>query len=165
MPMPSASSSRAPISATLALSCLRSALADEVIAIGGIEAAQQECGTSDDTVRRRLAGTHGWTDKDIAAMIAAGHARLGRSLPVERLVAMLAAGPSPAGDGRRAVADVVEILPGLLAQAQALAAAVKDRRVNRAEARALLAGMPEVEHDLALLRADLTALLRDEART
>lgn len=149
------------ISVAQAQSCLRAALADEVIAVGGIEVAAQECGVSDDTVRRRLAGTHGWTDHDISAMIAAGQARLGRSLPVQRLVALLANGPVPTGDGRSAVNATSAILPGLLTLAQTMAEAIADRSIQRDEARVMVAAIPEVIRQLEQEHANLIALLRE----
>lgn len=151
----------AAISTAQAQACIRAALADEVIAIGGIEVAAQECGVSDDTVRRRLAGTHGWTDHDLAAMIAAGHARLGRSLPVQRLAALLAAGPAPAGDGRCVVTDTAAILPELLTLAQTMAAAIADRSIQRPEARVMVAAIPELIKQLEREQANLVALLRE----
>lgn len=149
------------ISVAQTQACLRAALADEVIAIGGIEVAAQECGVSDDTVRRRLAGTHGWTDHDISAMIAAGHARLGRSLPLQRLVTLLADGPTPRGDSRRAVTDTAAILPELLTLAQAMSAAIANNEIDRTEARVMVAAIPEAIRQLEREHTNLVALLRD----
>ena len=49
--------------------CLRSALADEVTAVGGIGAAAAEVGASEDTLRRWISGTHGdWSAAAIGAL-------------------------------------------------------------------------------------------------
>lgn len=150
----------AEISTARVQECVRAALADEVVAVGGIDAAMQETGLSRDSISRRLAGTHAWTDKDIAAMIAAGHARLGRSLIQQRLGWLLSGTVAIAGDGRRAVDDAATTLPALLMQAQRMAAALADRTIDRPEARELLAAIPELSRQLDSLQADLAALLR-----
>lgn len=151
----------AAISASRVQNCIRSALADEVVAIGGIEVAQQECGLSDDTIRRRLAGTHAWSDRDIGAMVAAAQGRLGHSLVVQRLAALLSGAPVQVADGRRATQDAARMLPDLLALAQTMATAIADRSISRDEARALVGAIPDLIRALETQQADLNALLRD----
>ncbi len=140
--------------------CIRAALADEVAAIGGVSSAAQECGISDDSVRRRLAGTHAWSVDDLAAMTAAGHARLGRSLPHQRLGHLLTSAVVVSGDARHACLGAASTLPALLAEAQKMASALADGEITRDEARALLADLPELTRRLDSLQADLAAILR-----
>lgn len=140
--------------------CVRAALADEVAAIGGVAVAHQECGISEDSVRRRLAGTHAWTDADIAALVAAAQSRLGRVLLHQRLGWLLDAGPVLPRSARRACDDITAALPPLLASAQAMAASVADRRVTRDEARALLAQIAEVRRHLDRVAEDCVETLR-----
>jgi hypothetical protein len=150
----------APISIFQAQTCVHAALCDEVVAIGGVALAAAETGSSEDTVRRRLAGTHDWTGKEIGALYAAALRRQGRSLLVDRLTD-LGQGTAPKGDGRRAFSDLSSTLPALLTQAQTMAQAAADGDVSRQEARALLAGLPSIISDLERMSADLVALLRD----
>ncbi len=142
-----------------AVACLRAALADAVPALGGVAAAACECGISEDSVRRRLAGTHGWSAEDVAHVLAAELALAGRSLLVERLAA-LCAGAATVGDARRAQGGVAATLPRLLDEARAMAGALVDGQVSGAEARAILAGLPELRVLLDELMADLAELLR-----
>lgn len=151
----------AEITATRVQNCLRSGLADEVIAIGGIEVAQQECGVSHDTIARRLAGTHGWTDHDFSAMVAAGHCRLGRSLPIQRLTTLLASGVLPAGNSRFVVQDTASILPELLLLAHTMSAAIANHEIDRGEARVMAAAIPELIKQLEREHNNLVALLRE----
>lgn len=152
----------AEISATRVQECVRAALADEVVAIGGIETARHETGLSRDSITRRLAGTHAWTDADISKMVAAGYDRMGRSLVHQRLGCLLSSAPVLAGDGRRAADDVATALPALLSQAQIMAAALADRKIDRAEARTLLSVIPDLQRQLDSLQVDLAALLRSD---
>lgn len=143
---------------------LRAALSDDVTAIGGIAVAAQECGVSDDSIRRRLAGTHAWTDSDISALIAASHARLGRVLVTRRMDCLLSSGPPIFGDARRACDDITAAIPELLSEIQAMSAAVADRSVTKAEARQMLAQMPAARQHLDQVQSDLEAIVRDPGR-
>jgi hypothetical protein len=152
------------MSATLTIrsaqACLRSALADEVTAVGGIAAAAAEVGASEDTLRRWISGSHGdWSAGAIGALVAAGLARNGNSVVLERMQAV-ADGIQPAGDRRRALSATLDTLPALLAEAQLMAAAAADGAIDREEARRLVRDLPELISSLQGLHGHLLDLLR-----
>ena len=140
-------------------STLAAALADEVVRLGGIAAATAEIGISDDSVRRRLAGTHHWLDHDIARMVAAGLASQGSSLVLDRLNE-LARGAQPTGDARTVDADAAQALPSLLRTATDLADALRNRHVDADERRRLLADIDPTIQELNRLRASLLIAAR-----
>jgi hypothetical protein len=145
-----------------AQACMSAALADDVAAIGGVAIAAQECGVSEDTVRRWLSGSNGdWTRSAIAALIVAAHHRLGRSLVQDRMAALTGGTAQVGGDKRRALSDALETLPALLATAQKMAAASADGRISSAEAREILSALPGVINQLDRLQADLVSLIRE----
>lgn len=140
--------------------CLRSALADEVTAVGGIGAAAAEVGASEDTLRRWISGSHGdWSAAAIGALVAAGLARNGSSVVLDRLNA-LAAGTQPSGDRRQALPATMAALPGLLAEAHLMAAAAADGAIDREEARRLVRDLPALISGLQGLHGHLLDLLR-----
>jgi len=121
------------ITAAAAQACLRSALADEVLALGGFGAAAMETGHEAKTLRRWHDQTHGdWTAAAIAGLIAAAIQVRGISIIVERMQA-LAAGRPP-GEAMRAQTDLAAELRADGALVSAIGAALSDGRIDPREA-------------------------------
>jgi hypothetical protein len=150
----------AAVSQAQAQSCAAAAMADTVSEIGGVGIAAIEAGRHEDTIRRWIQGSPGdWELRPVAAIGVAAIRRTGRFLLLTRMSELLA-GKAELPNARRLIDDVTGTMPVLLAQAQAMAAAIADHRMERHEVRALLAVLPELRQHLERIEADANAFLQ-----
>jgi hypothetical protein len=137
--------------------CLRAALHDAVVGLGGFGSAAGEAGADEKTLRRwhkREAGD--WTAEAIGGLIAGEMAVDGHSLIIERLSALCSSRPH--GEPLRAQSDVVAALEGAGRLVAAIGAALKNGRVEPHEAGALALLIRSRQRDEAQVLADLDAL-------
>lgn len=139
--------------------CAQAALADDVTAIGGIAAAATETGHDDDTIRRWIRRTHGdWTLDAAMAVSLAGLRQHGRLLLVERIIRLVVDG-DPVRRSIPLTTVASKALPDLLTQAQVMSAALRDGRVDRDEARAMVHGLSALISQLESLHTEARQFL------
>lgn len=153
----------APVSIGAAHACAAAALADTVVAMGGLSPVSALVGVHDDTLGRWLACPKHWRLDAITALGTGAQRQMG-SFPLVTRWTTLFAGAVPRPDPARLVDEISSALPTLLTTARDLAEAVADRRVSFDEARQLLASMPtlrrELDRKLDRIEADARALLQ-----